>query len=1235
MADNLDLSVKIKVAAEGAAAAQGDLSKLQDLVDDLARSEDISERATKQLTTAIGKNSDESRKAKDATDKSTSSINAQRYALYEVAAAYGAVSTALIGVGAATTSAFAEMESGFTKVERTSGLYGEAFAPLEADLLGLARTIPTVTSSIQDLASRGAQMGIAAEDVAAFTETMAKFVATSPEVDVNSVAESFGRLANLTGTRDFEAMASAIAKVGVNSAATDAQIIKTTQELARATSSTTLAADEVIGLAAAMASLGVAPEAARGVMNQFFVQLEKGAAGMNDSLSVAAQVMGVTSEEATRLFKTDTGQFFQSFVSGLSDVESTTVALDAMGLSGQRLIPAFSALAADTQRNAEGQSVLSQALADSNQGFKDRNELDRQYAPIADDLASKQVVLVNSIKELAFQIGGSLAPSLKVAVDMLTGFVQYLSRLASTPAGRVLTVMVATVGALTAAYTTLRTVVALSAAAQIAFNTAAGAGAARGLVGQLGMLVTGFTGVTTSSTTAKHAIDGTAAATGRFKVALASTGIGLAVVALGTLATAFMQTGLSAEDAYNKYVGAASGIGEAVALDTQAYNDAVSSGLTELADSFLTVTPAVEGMTSAQREAREAAYATAEVLGYDITSGASSATGSMETLTYALGENSLAWVKSALMASDAFQKLVSDGGLSEIFTDTGADFDTLMTIALNEGEQGLVNYWQGLANTNQAAGNLFLQGAGLMFNRIGQTLKEWWNQVISFSPDLGAMVDIWSSPVMKNSVNEFNKLLDGTAQQLKNVGKTTSQVAQTGATAWDDFEGGLNGVEGAAREAAEEVRTLVDYTNDLVSIWKRAGEIRFGPQNAEDATLQLLINMKKEAEATLQKIKDLSLSIRGLKADIGGIKQDIKTQEYFLSVAIEYGDTKRAAEIRAELAKLNADLAKKENELTKANKELTKEQAKNTKTLTGNSEEAIKNRKEIQELANSYYAQIEALAKSGLSSEELARKTKELEQDFIKQATQLGFNRQELAQYTKGFDDARIAIDKVPRNITIKANADPALQALAELKARSDKAKGSVDGLNRSLNSSKGGFGSSSPAPIYNDLIAKSRVAAMKAEALSKVLVLQSELMLLPNTWANLARKTALMAQISLWRNVAASFATGGYTGQGGKYEPAGIVHKGEYVVPKHQVNQRTGLPYADAMGNLTRGSQARSSYAGGGFVGGGINGPVDLSAHTIQQLARVLKTDLIVDGNMIGAVASNSYATNTRVGAA
>jgi hypothetical protein len=37
-------------------------------------------------------------------------------------------------------------------------------------------------------------------------------------------------------------------------------------------------------------------------------------------------------------------------------------------------------------------------------------------------------------------------------------------------------------------------------------------------------------------------------------------------------------------------------------------------------------------------------------------------------------------------------------------------------------------------------------------------------------------------------------------------------------------------------------------------------------------------------------------------------------------------------------------------------------------------------------------------------------------------------------------------------------------------------------------------------------------------------------------------------------------FAEGGYTGDGGKYEPAGIVHKGEFVINKENTSKFRGI---------------------------------------------------------------------------
>jgi len=46
-------------------------------------------------------------------------------------------------------------------------------------------------------------------------------------------------------------------------------------------------------------------------------------------------------------------------------------------------------------------------------------------------------------------------------------------------------------------------------------------------------------------------------------------------------------------------------------------------------------------------------------------------------------------------------------------------------------------------------------------------------------------------------------------------------------------------------------------------------------------------------------------------------------------------------------------------------------------------------------------------------------------------------------------------------------------------------------------------------------------------------------------------------------------YATGGFTGQGGVNETAGVVHKGEYVLPQSMVNQATGLPKPEAINTL------------------------------------------------------------------
>ncbi|SCX88321.1 tape measure protein [Paracoccus tibetensis] len=57
-------------------------------------------------------------------------------------------------------------------------------------------------------------------------------------------------------------------------------------------------------------------------------------------------------------------------------------------------------------------------------------------------------------------------------------------------------------------------------------------------------------------------------------------------------------------------------------------------------------------------------------------------------------------------------------------------------------------------------------------------------------------------------------------------------------------------------------------------------------------------------------------------------------------------------------------------------------------------------------------------------------------------------------------------------------------------------------------------------------------------------------------------------------------FSAGGYTGPGGKHDPAGIVHKGEYVMDAETVRRAGGPAAFDALRGRLKG------YSGGGYVG-------------------------------------------------
>lgn len=115
----------------------------------------------------------------------------------------------------------------------------------------------------------------------------------------------------------------------------------------------------------------------------------------------------------------------------------------------------------------------------------------------------------------------------------------------------------------------------------------------------------------------------------------------------------------------------------------------------------------------------------------------------------------------------------------------------------------------------------------------------------------------------------------------------------------------------------------------------------------------------------------------------------------------------------------------------------------------------------------------------------------------------------------------------------------------------------------------------------------------------------------------------------SLLKNIG-GFAGGGYTGDGGKYEPAGIVHKGEFVMTK-EATQRIGVGnlYRMMRGYANGGVVGSSGYTGGGAVTGGTPqfniGGIDVSINNgsdpkgIETGVKMIFTDMIKRSCMQG----------------
>jgi TP901 family phage tail tape measure protein len=1257
-----------------------------------------------------------------------------RYTLYDVQRSF-----LVLGLGTAVASglvikAAMDYETAMAQISRTSGISGDALSNVRDEFTALAREVPTAFSNLAEIGTLGGQLNIPAERLEDFTRTVAQFTATT-NVAVEQSATAFGRLDALLPDvqGNYEALGSSILNVGINSVATETEIINTTNQIAAAGQQAGFAADQIIGLAASYASLGVAPEAARGTTIRFFSEINTAISEGGAELEQFAQLSGKTSQQFVTDWEANAGDAFIELLTGMNKLQASGENLESvlrsMGITAVRDINALLKLA----QNSE---IVANNFGYAAQGFDDATQLGKAFEVQAATLASQLQMLINAVQGLFAELGQSAVPILSSVVGGLTDFVGILTELAKNPALQYATVitgiflgLVTVLGVLGFAFTRLLS-------ATIAIRTAFATMRAEALAATGG--VTGLTAATRGLTAA---LFGASTGAKVLRGALLTTGIGAAFVAAGFVIDGVI-TSLDKLKPASEQAKAAFGdltdLTSALKADTEAVKDGASS-FGEVTGELFRTTEATEGW------AWELERATGVQTQLD--GSIRSTTSSMGEQTYQIGANTVAWLANKLATDETLANFLkfnqemrksgdptlnTQGFITALTKNDVAEAERivqeykarLQQALANEdivpGESSeiaegllqveklndLINVYngavQGAANSTEVY-NSVMQAAGVSAEDLARaqgdvadeaantatqlsvlrdTIEAAFsnqNLLIQMSNDFyalasgivesGTAMDYFSRAGVDNLTNFQTSIasviaageslgisttdsvaalflqlqrmgidtavllaqvanipginagavekrmqnLSGNGAQLADVlNRIAGQAQQAGASLGGGGSsggggGGRQSTAQGARQAAQEIRTLIDYANDLSGVFQRSFSLRFGSGQAMDRITSSWIEIR---EAT----NEAALAIQKINAEMATLKADRSTALYFLGVAENYNDTLRAAEIRADLAEIDAELADSQ-------KDLQKEQTKTNKTLVGNSKAAIANRGTIEDLVSQYHDLIESYASSGMSQGELAQKTAQLRAQFIQQATQLGFNRNQVETYARSFDDVALSIQRVPRNVTVAFNPNPALQALAEFSTKATKAVsnlgssvgGALGGSIRSgIQSSLGGL----PFASWGWGQGISYGTAFK-RALDEVLAKAKVRVIPGGTLRFDSNGQMIEGNVGNLR----FFKTGGYTGGVSANQAAGVVHGREFVV--NAENTAKFRPILEAMNR----GHFPMAYGGAG------TSVVELSAYDRALLAQAGNVQLSIDGRVVASASNSANFVSTKRG--
>ena len=382
-----------------------------------------------------------------------------------------------------------EFESAMAGVAKTVDMTAGELDEMASAVMRISTEIPVTTTELANIMEVAGQLGIQKENLLDFATVMSQ-LATATSMSADEAATMLSQFANITQMAPslYSNLASTVVELGNNYATTEQKIIEMGQGIAASGTLAGMSEADIMGLAAAVTSLGIAPQAGSTSMSKLISMINM-AVETGDGLDQFASVAGMSAAEFARAWGDDAANALAVFISGLNDVErngaSATVILNELGITETRMQRMILSLAGSGD-------LMSNAIRDANAAFRENTaltaEAEKRYATVE----SRLTMMRNAANNVMISIGDALAPVVGVVADSLTHLLEPIAEFIEANPALVqgLTAFAGVLGVAAGAMATYAAVTKLAAAANVLFGgSIPGIGIILGIAGAVGTLV--------------------------------------------------------------------------------------------------------------------------------------------------------------------------------------------------------------------------------------------------------------------------------------------------------------------------------------------------------------------------------------------------------------------------------------------------------------------------------------------------------------------------------------------------------------------------------------------------------------------------------------------------------------------------------------------------------------------------------------------------------------------------